>query len=53
MQADFSWYGPARKYLRMYADIAPESARALFRSTLLPRPSASGDKAAAASYKRA
>ena len=52
MRADFSWYGPARKYLRMYADIAPAGARALFEATLLPRAAAGGDSAAA-SYKRA
>lgn len=50
MRADFSWYGPARKYLRMYADIAPAGARALFESTLLPRAS-TGDSAAAASKR--
>lgn len=27
MQADFSWHGPARKYIRMYADIAPGHVR--------------------------
>lgn len=37
MRADFSWYGPVRKYIRMYADIAPEKARPLFEKTLLPR----------------
>ncbi|HEY0418819.1 MAG TPA: glycogen synthase GlgA, partial [Acetobacteraceae bacterium] len=37
MRADFSWYGPVRKYIRMYADIAPEKARRLFENTLLPR----------------
>lgn len=42
MQADFSWYGPARKYLRMYAEIAPAGVRALFEKTLLPRPTAGG-----------
>jgi starch synthase len=52
MRADFSWYGPARKYLRMYADIAPAGARALFEATLLPRAAAGGDSAAA-TYKRA
>lgn len=46
MRADFSWDGPARKYLRMYADIAPAGARALFENTLLPRPAASGPPAA-------
>ena len=50
MRADFSWYGPARKYLRMYADIAPAGARTLFESTLLPRASTS-DSAAAASKR--
>ena len=53
MQADFAWYGPARKYLRMYADIAPAGARALFEATLLPRASAGGDMAAEAAWKRA
>lgn len=48
MQADFSWYGPARKYLRMYADIAPAGARALFEGTLLPRVPAGSDVSAAA-----
>ena len=52
MQADFSWYGPARKYLRMYADIAPAGARALFEATLLPRPAA-GSTAKASTWKRA
>jgi len=51
MQADFSWYAPARKYLRMYADIAPPRARALFESTLLPR-AASADEDAAPSYRQ-
>ena len=51
MQADFSWYGPARKYLRMYADIATPSARALFENTLLPRVTPSDE--AATAYKRA
>jgi starch synthase len=53
MQADFSWYGPARKYLRMYADIAPAGSRALFEATLLPRASAAGNSAAAPAWKRA
>lgn len=53
MQADFSWYGPARKYLRMYADIAPAGARALFEATLMPRASAGDDSAATAGWKRA
>ena len=52
MRADFSWYGPARKYLRMYADIAPAGTRALFEATLLPRALGGGDSAAA-TYKRA
>jgi hypothetical protein len=51
MQADFSWYGPARKYLRMYAEIAPAGVRALFEKTLLPRPTASG--APTTEYKQA
>jgi len=51
MQADFSWYGPVRKYIRMYAEIAPGHARALFENTLLPR-SAAADEAATL-YKRA
>jgi starch synthase len=53
MQADFSWYGPARKYLRMYADIAPAGARALFEATLLPRPAAGEGTAKVAAWKRA
>nr|WP_314627270.1 glycogen synthase GlgA [uncultured Noviherbaspirillum sp.] len=53
MQADFSWFGPARKYLRMYADIAPAGARALFEATLMPRASAGDNSAATAGWKRA
>lgn len=51
MQADFSWHGPARKYIRMYADIAPGHARALFENSLLPRSAATNE--AATLYKRA
>jgi starch synthase len=53
MQADFSWYGPARKYLRMYADIAPAGVRALFENTLLPRATVSDATADQSEYKRA
>ena len=51
MQVDFSWYGPARKYLRMYADIAPAGARALFEATLLPRAATHGNSDATASKR--
>jgi starch synthase len=37
MRPDFSWSGPAKKYLRMYADIAPEAARPLFAASLMPK----------------
>ena len=45
MRADFSWYGPVRKYLRLYADIAPAGARALFEKTLLPRSAGASEAA--------
>ncbi|MBK4738233.1 glycogen synthase GlgA [Noviherbaspirillum pedocola] len=37
MRPDFSWSGPALKYLRMYEEIAPEAARPLFANSLMPR----------------
>lgn len=41
MRGDFSWNGPARAYIRLYARIAPAPARQLFRDVLQPKASAS------------
>lgn len=35
MRAEFSWDGPTRDYIALYADIAPEAARELFVPRLL------------------
>lgn len=51
MQTDVSWYRPARKYIRLYADIAPASARALFENTLVPRSAVASETATL--FKRA
>ncbi|GGC14473.1 glycogen synthase [Oxalicibacterium flavum] len=37
MAGDYSWNGPAAAYVRLYAQIAPASARVLFRDLLKPR----------------
>jgi starch synthase len=37
MRPDFSWTGPAKQYIRMYADIAPAQAKTLFEQSLMPR----------------
>jgi starch synthase len=39
MQGDFSWQGPAEAYIRMYAEIAPASAKAAFLAVLKPKAS--------------
>jgi len=39
MEGDFSWQGPAAAYIRMYADIAPASARDAFLALLTPKTS--------------
>lgn len=37
MRRDFSWSGPALKYLRLYAQIAPAHAQPLFSDSLMPK----------------
>jgi starch synthase len=39
MQGDFSWQGPAEAYIRMYADIAPATAKRAFLDLLAPKAS--------------
>jgi starch synthase len=39
MQGEFSWQGPAEAYIRMYAEIAPASARQAFLDLLTPKAS--------------
>jgi starch synthase len=39
MQGDFSWQGPAAAYIRMYAEIAPASAKRAFLDLLAPKAS--------------
>ena len=45
MRADFSWYGPARKYIDIYKEIAPAAAKRHFIDTLATPASAKQEKA--------
>jgi starch synthase len=47
MRPDFSWTGPARKYIRMYAEIASGPGRILFTNSLMPKSAEPEDAAVA------
>jgi starch synthase len=51
MASDFSWNGPAESYIRMYAEIAPPSARQFFLNALQPKNEKSEPKGQVSHYK--
>ncbi len=51
MASDFSWDGPAESYIRMYADIAPPSAKNYFLNALGAGPKKSQAQNQAVHYK--